>query len=349
MNKLADAHFLPPYGGMEYPVPLQLSSLPTRFRVAAVDSRPQQKGGMQYTVDLYHARKSIKVQWTNQPVTWLKPGVLVSPRWNGRGNSAQEVIPVSRLARLDKPESHLNLFETVPQEWVEDRALVRKAAALIEELPSTYRLLFNAILWDGDRFRRFCTGRSSQNSHHIGISGNLAHTVEVATNVAEYLAKQTTGNRKLAILAALLHDAGKADEYVSDEHGRLGLSDRGVLLGHGTTVVEWIAAARKMWTPHMPRDHYEALLHCLTAKAYAPAGLGIRKPVMLEADVLSHFDRLSGKQDLYRRNVRKGGGWGTWHRHLRMRPFSLPYVQQPPELIAESEDWEGSISGNTRH
>lgn len=63
--------------------------------------------------------------------------------------------------------------------WVRNRDLVKQAGELVEALPRPYRFLFNAIFWDGLRFKRFCTVPSSMNGHHSDESGNLCHAVEV--------------------------------------------------------------------------------------------------------------------------------------------------------------------------
>ena len=73
----------------------------------------------------------------------------------------------------------------------------------------------------------------------------------------------------------------------------------------------------------MPERDYVALLHCLTCSANAPDYLGIRRPAMIEAHLLSGMDRLSGTSDLMLRCATDQPGWGTYHPHLKGRPYGL--------------------------
>jgi len=106
---------------------------------------------------------------------------------------------------------------------------------------------------------------------------------------------------RVCILAALLHDAGKADEYLLTSSGQWRMTDRGSLVGHKVTVTEWIAAASVLYGVALPEDKYLGLLHCLNSAQGAPQWLGIRETAMPEAFLLSGHDRASGKLDMFRR------------------------------------------------
>jgi 3'-5' exoribonuclease len=136
----------------------------------------------------------------------------------------------------------LNLFATVLPGWVRDPSLLKPAAKLWNALPPPYRHLLNALIWDTNRFHRFVMGPSSLSGHHNDREGNLRHSVEVAERALALAAGDPVVCEEALILGALLHDAGKADEYRLANR-RLVLSDRGRLIGHRTTVIEWIAAA----------------------------------------------------------------------------------------------------------
>lgn len=214
----------------------------------------------------------------------------------------------------------------MPHGWVKNRTLVMEAAALIENMPKAYRFLFNAIFWDGERLRRYCTGPSSMNGHHSGDNGNLHHAVDVAKLMQQFCEARVLTNVGLGILVGLLHDAGKADEYRLSSSGDWILSDRGKLLGHKITIIEWIASAHARWNLLLPTEHYVALLHRLSCSAGAPEWLGIRKPSMFEAILLSDMDHLSGTDDLMARCAPASQhGWGAYHAHLKgQRPYVLP-------------------------
>jgi 3'-5' exoribonuclease len=126
----------------------------------------------------------------------------------------------------------------------------------------------------------------------------------------------------LLILGGLLHDAGKADEYDFDAaRRRFVLTNRGKLVGHKQTVIEWIAAARAEHRVVIADAHYLTLIHMLTAMRGVPDWTGIRKPQALEADALSMADRLSGKGDLHRQMAPSKAGFGGYHDHLDGAPW----------------------------
>jgi 3'-5' exoribonuclease len=159
------------------------------------------------------------------------------------------------------------------------------------------------------------------------MGGNFLHALEVA----ELCATLAEPPRRIAIdvllLAALLHDAGKADEYDYDRRRQVFvMSERGALVGHRHTVIEWIAAAMATRRIAIPEIKHLGLLHCLTAGVGAEF-LGIRRPATLEAKILSHADRLSGDADLFRQTAPKQAGFGRYHKHLHGRPYVMEEVR----------------------
>jgi 3'-5' exoribonuclease len=308
----------------EYETPINIAVMPKIFRLISLHLNLMDDRRTQCVAMIYHDKAAIKVCWVvSQPDIRLKSGVLVSPRWLGRSICEDGKIKISRLVLLERPESWENLFQTVPHGWVRERELVRQAAELVEALPRAYRFLLNAVFWDGQRFKRFCTVPSSMNGHHAEDNGNLRHAVDVAQLMQQYCKTRVLANEGLAILAGFLHDAGKADEYRLSHTGEWKLTDRGKLLGHKVTVTEWIAEANAKYNLLMPEEHYMALLHCLTSSPSAPEWLGIRKPVMLEAILLSGMDRLSGTENLMLRCASQNEGWGSYHSHLNGRPYQI--------------------------
>lgn len=300
-----------------------LPMLPAIYRLTSMTVRGDGQKGVCCTATLFHEKAALKVQWV-MPEKAVQPRVndLVSPRWKSRPvvSSSQGAIDISRLVKIERPEPKINLFELIPSGWVGDRELVKRGSSLISKLPDGHRHLFNAIFWDGGRFRRFCTGPSSLNRHHNYDNGNLQHAMEVAHSMQEHCRNQSVANVALATLGGLLHDAGKAEDYRIGPTGAWQMTDRGRLLGHRITNIEWIAAAMAQYKIVLPHAHYEALLHCLTATRHAPEWLGIRKPVMLEALLLSDMDRYSGAGDLISRTA-ANDGWGAYHPHIGGKPF----------------------------
>lgn len=308
----------------EQEAPTNLAMMPRIFRLTSINHAQLSNRQTRCTASLFHNQASIKVVWmASQPDIRLKSGDLVSPRWSGHTTCEGGAIRISRLILMERPEPWENLFHSIPHGWVKNRELVMQAAALVELLPRSYRFLLNAIFWDGQRFKRFCTVPSSMNGHHADDNGNLRHAVDVAKMMQQFCQTREFVNEGLGILAGFLHDAGKADEYRLTPTGDWKLTDRGKLLGHKVTVIEWIAEAKARCNLLMPTKHYMALLHCLTCSPSAPEWLGIRKPAMLEAILLSGMDRLSGTEDLMQRCSSRRDGWGSYHSHLNGRPYQI--------------------------
>ncbi len=216
---------------------------------------------------------------------------------------------------------------TVPHGWVKDRELVRQAANLVEALPRHYRFLFNAIFWNGGRFERFCTMPSTICGQPSGGNGNLRHAVEVAVTMRDRCRASGEGSPSLCILAGLLHDAGKADEYRLHTSGEWALTDRGRLLGHKITVMEWVAEANAKWNLMLPERNYMALMHCLAASINAPDWLGMGRPATPEAALLSGMEKPSGMEELIRRTAPGGEKWGSYRAHPSERPHQVGSVQ----------------------
>lgn len=297
--------------------------LPPVLRIQSLARLPSDARHALNRAVLFRERACITVEWITRHVdVRLAAGSLVSVRWLGRPTSLSGAVRISRLVLLEQPDPIINLFETVPTSWVIGRGLAKRAAAVWELLPRCFQHLFNAIFWKGDRFHRYLIGPSSLNGHHAGRCGNLRHSIEVAERAIDLAAREVRVHLGVLIMAALLHDAGKADEYRMGPQ-RLVLSDRGKLVGHRLTVLEWVAVARALYRVIVPEAHYLALVHALTCAKGAPAWLGMREPQSMEAAILSAADRLSGQSDLVMRHAPRAAGFGRYHPHLGGRPFVL--------------------------
>lgn len=301
-----------------------IDKLPSIFRIVSISSRPSDNSKcVEYRAELFHDSASMTVSFNrSHPDIRLKEDMLVSVRWKLPVHCHAGAIQVSRLVLLELPINTVNLFETVPHRWVKNRELVGRAKVILDTLPDNLRFLFTAILWNGARFRRFCNRPASVSGHHSVESGNLLHTIEVAETVMLNINRYPKANLGIGLAAALLHDIGKAEEYNRWSNG-WGMTDRGKLVGHRHTVLEWIAAAMATNRIHIPEKHYLSLVHALTAAPGAEY-IGVRTPVTPEATLLSLADKLSGESDLTTMLANHTGGWGSQHPHRKSKPFTLP-------------------------
>ena len=296
--------------------------LPTVFRL--IDLEVERDGEVyRCMANLYHRQATLSVTWYASVVSpGVEVGALVRPDFPIVMRSEAGRLIIKGLSVPQEPERDLNLFDTVrPERWNEPR-LIERARDLMDELPSAFRHLFNAIFWDFRRFARFCVNPASLSNHHAYRGGLLEHTVATAEIALMLCDRSKHANRGLVLVAALLHDAGKADEYLRSGDGTWTLTDRGRLIGHDCTVIEWIAAAAANCGIDLRQEGYQALLHVLTARTNAPEWLGIRKTAMIENEIVSVADRMSGHIDLHDGLAAAGGGWGLRHHH-RPAPFTL--------------------------
>jgi 3'-5' exoribonuclease len=274
---------------------------------------------------LCHRTVSLCVDWVTQHVdTRLHRNGLVSIRPAANTRCADGAIRIQRLLPVTRPMPSFNLFDTLLPGWVKDPELVARAAALWGALPRALGHLVNAVLWDSDRFHRFVTGPSSLRGHHNDLSGNFRHSVEVAERARDLGVGCPQASTSLLIVGGLLHDVAKAAEYRYDRCGqRFLLSDRGQLVGHRDTLIEWLAVARETGGGVIDEATWLGLLHMLNAARGAPGWLGLREPRSLEAEFLSIADRLSGHEDLHRRCMPTEGmnGFGSYHPHLGHRTY----------------------------
>jgi 3'-5' exoribonuclease len=305
-----------------------IENMPSVFRIVSTSCVPApNRRGVSYRVELYHDKAQLAVAFTrSQPDIRLRAGLLVSVRWKLPVTTDKGAVQISRLVLLEQPIKGVNPFEMVPPRWVRDRNLVRKARDLLDALPDNLRQLVCAIFWDGVRFGLFCDRPASIRDHHSKRNGNLRHTVEVAEMVRSLAGQYPQANLGISLAAALLHDAGKAAEYGTWGNGGWRMTDRGKLVGHRHTVLEWIAVAMAKNRGILSERHHLSLLHALTSAPNAE-WLGIRSPATPEATLLSMAYRLSNESAMTTQWANRHIGRDDRHPDRRGKPFTLPWMR----------------------
>lgn len=265
----------------------------TYYRLTSITRLPGKGGrGVTNIATLYHEQGAREVTWQSAQVdSRLKRACYVAVRVLEHPVSQGDFCRIQRLDLLDKPLPTVNPFDTLPANWVRDRLLVKRASQLWCQLSRPMQHLVTAVLWNGSRFERFVTGPAALSCYQPVSNANLRHAVETAEHglsLANGLADVSTS---VLIAAALLHDAGKADDFrLTPDRDGYAYSERGQLVGARYTVLEWLAVARSRDGVIVPEGQYLALVHALTATRGA-AWLGIREPQNIEATILSVADR----------------------------------------------------------
>lgn len=139
--------------------------LPLIFRITNIQSTIIEDGTYETTAQIYHEKAVLDVQWNSAFMdTRLSIGQLVSVRWKGKLTTNTGHIIISRLVPIVSVQSHINLLDTIPNEWCKDRSLVSRAAKVVELFSVQYRNVFNTIFWDSKRLYNLLSNRSFSNT-----------------------------------------------------------------------------------------------------------------------------------------------------------------------------------------
>ena len=244
----------------------QFVSAPTCYRLLSLMRLPGKKGqGIYNEAVLYHERESLRVCWASASVdSRLRRGDLVTVKAGPPKGPRSDLLPVVRIVRLDRPEVTVNPFEMVPTSWLNDPSVALRAKALWGQMERPLQHLLNAVLWDGARFYRYVAGPVSSTDYPAPPGGNFRRAVALAEEALSLADGLPSVARGVLIAAALLHTAGKADDFrlAADGTG-FKLSERGVWIGYQQTILEWLAIARTQVI--IPDACYYHLVHVLIA------------------------------------------------------------------------------------
>lgn len=248
---------------------ISTKGLPNIFRLLSISHKVLADNLYMHSAKIFHEKQEMSVAWINEEQQYdLTVGMLVTAQWSSKLISNVGQVLINTLTPNTQPTASLNIFETVPHKWVPVPAIIKYAKTTFADLPAGFRLLFNAIFWEGNRFYRYLLTPNSVNQQFSWHHGNIMHAIVVAKS-AKALAKGTS-RESLAImtLAALLNDAGKADDYVLNDNGnQYKPSNRMQLVGCKITIIEWISAAIAKYDISISNDQYLLLLHTLLATA----------------------------------------------------------------------------------
>jgi 3'-5' exoribonuclease len=255
-------------------------------------------------------------------------GSLVRMAWR-RDHGTPQVVRVWTLPQVD-PD--VDLLQTVPRSWLPtDGALggmpysiMDAFASLWQRMTAPWRAWFNALFWhEPRRLQAFLTAPASLQHHHAHRHGLLLHSLDCAVRALRLAQHDPRVDQSLLLMAALVHDVAKAEEYEWDERTQsMRLTQRGELLGHRLGVLEWLAIARESLPEalRVPPPQALALYHAIEA-CNAPDWVGLRSPRTPEAHYLASVDALSGYAQLIDAHWRQVRRQGQWSAALRRRLY----------------------------
>jgi hypothetical protein len=205
-------------------------------------------------------------------------------------------IPMIWIRRLE-PVAVLGadfcIFDTALPNWITDEHVVDRARNLWASLPAEDRQFVNAVFHESRVLHGFLAVPGSCRHHHAHDGGCIEHSVQAAELASSLAVQSLQLDRDLLVTAALIHDSGKALEYVRCKSGRWRMSRYGRRVGHKVGGIQ-LATIAMTKCPGMRPERKESLLHVLSS-SYAPSWAGFRPPASREAALMAAIDRVSAE------------------------------------------------------
>ena len=279
--------------------------------------------------------------WTCEDPRALQTGQLVHCNWLDRLEFDNGAVVVRGMSIVAAVDPDVNLIDTVPASWLPPASgsgnyVEQSFRQLWEQLSRPMRAWFNALFWhQPGRWERFLMGPASIGYHHARKHGLFIHSVDCALRALRAAQDDALVDVDVLLMASLLHDLGKADEYVlSKRFNACKLSERGALMGHRLSTLEWMAAAREVVQAQDAPDEARvmAVYHAINA-CNAQDWVGLRPPRTPEAFYLASADALSGHCDLIKMLVKPGSRQGRPHPAFRGGVWMTGAIQEAHEAL----------------
>lgn len=263
--------------------------------------------------------------WTCDEHMAIEVGQMVQCDWLEHLEFDDNVLLVRGLTLASVVNPDVNLIDTVSTVWLPPASgsgdhVVQSFRRLWGQLSRPMRAWFNALFWhQPGRLERFLMGPASIGFHHARKHGLFIHSVDCVERALRAAQDDPLVDVDVLLMAALLHDLGKADEYVlSKRFNACKLSERGALIGHRLSTLEWMAAAREVVQAQDALDEAQvmAVYHAINA-CHAQDWVGLRPPRTPEAFYLASADALSGNCDLIKMLAKPGSREGRSHPAFR--------------------------------
>lgn len=306
-------------------------------RILRLRKTPE-RDGVHWSATVFGVHGVRDITWWGEPGSaGFEPGQLIrsvphvaSFPADRNGSAKAGTFLVTRVSHLSQIDPDINLLETVPLSWLPEAGggqgvnWVERFDDVWSRLSRPMRAWFNALFWLHPwRLFAFLTAPASMKHHHARKYGLFIHSVDCAWRALTSAQQDRFVDMEVLAMAALLHDVGKSAEYDWNVHRQQWqLSDRGALMGHRLTCLEWMAAGRAALPEDSAPDELSAVAvyHAIHA-CHAPDWVGLRSPRTPEAFYLASVDALSGHCDLIEAHAIPNRSKGRYHPAFRGGAF----------------------------
>ncbi len=269
------------------------------------------------------------VMWEPPGELPIGPGDVIFIRGQvGEYHGLQVVI--GELRKLDSAKVNRSFFQAVSKRSPEDMMGELKQVIKEEIGDKHLQALMKAFFEDEEFARRFSLAPAARTIHHNYLSGLLEHTLEVI-----YFCRSLAGiykeeiNLELLLAGAILHDAGKIEEYRQDSLS-FEFSDRGKLVGH-ISIGKEMLDKRLEKLPGFPSSIKLELEHMILTHHGLREWGSPEIPKTIHAYALFHADMLSARLNQFitvkNRHSAESGDWTEWDRFLE-RSIYVPPPQE---------------------
>lgn len=226
-------------------------------------------------------------------------------------------LTVKALSPCDPGDVDPSDFLPVTEKDV--NSMFRRILAITREMGCEHLKALLEQFWTDDGFveSHFKRSPAAKMMHHAYLGGLLEHTLAVA-ELALLMAGQYGDklDRDMLVAGAILHDIGKAREFVYDY--RIDYSDEGRLLGH-IAIGMMMVDEKLALLPDFPPEKGMLIKHMI-ASHHGSRELGSPEPPKtLEALVLNHIDEMDSKvtgiHDFMTGHA-TGRSWTDFHRPM---------------------------------
>ena len=123
--------------------------LPQIFRITAIECTLLPDSTYEINASIFHEKARLDVQWNaSQMDSRIAVNQLVSIRWKGKLAEKSGKIIISRLAPVHTPSTSVNLLDTIPPTWCQNREGLQRTRKLVDLISAEYKKVLNTIFWD---------------------------------------------------------------------------------------------------------------------------------------------------------------------------------------------------------